>query len=514
MMRLKGIWLTLFVLGLLGGVAWAGDVDEEIEKILKKFDERYEKLRQEMKRELERILKGKEAPPPKRGGSPYLGIDVEPVKEGLRVLLNLGKGEGLVVRRVVENGPCHRVGIRKWDILLSLAGKEVGSKGALREVVSDLRPGQRVKMVILRDGERISATLTVGSRGGTGPPPRRGDGEQPRSLRGQIRRQLKALMEGGLEGRMRARRFFENLFNKAGGNREKIFREIEEVAEEMLGRLSPADRKEMRKVFQRMLRGFRSVVKPGKGSQKKEDIEKFLEDMLGGKKPGTTPKKTPPAKDDIDKLLDDLLGKGKPKKTEPGDGKKGEDDGELPITIPPKWDKAMKKILGEEGWERIKKMMKAPEYREMIKQFFPEGFEFTPDNVKKLLQQYGIELDSLPDRLREMGVDEQSIKDIMKLLEAKDTPVAKKVPGWIGIRARDVGEEEGVRVTRVESGGPAEAGGLKAGDVIIRIGRKKIGDKQALKDILTKKFAGDKLKITVLREGERVKLTVTLQEKK
>ena len=45
-------------------------------------------------------------------------------------------------------------------------------------------------------------------------------------------------------------------------------------AEGMLGRLSPADREEMMKMFKRMMSGFEHVVKKTpKGSQSKEDIE-------------------------------------------------------------------------------------------------------------------------------------------------------------------------------------------------------------------------------------------------
>ncbi|MHC4597407.1 MAG: PDZ domain-containing protein [Planctomycetota bacterium] len=518
MIRFKGVLLALVAFGLMAGWAQAGDVEEEIDRILAKYEKRFEKFKKDLRRELMDALQGRKAvrpTPTPTGGKPYLGVDVKPVSEGLRVLLNLGKGEGLVVTRVVEGGPCNRAGVKEYDIILSFDGKKVGSKDALREILSELRGGQRVNLRVLRDGERITLRLTLGSRGGAAPPPREGVeefvDETLRGDRAKIRRNLKNLIEGDVTARMRARRFFENLLSKAGPNRKKLYDEIERTAEELMGRLSPADRDEMRKMFRKMLGGFERVVKRGgRESQTKEDIEKFLEEMLGGGR-----KKEEPAKDDIDKLLDELLGKEGKKsgKKKPGP-KKTEEDEDLPVTIPPKWDKAMEDILGKDGWDRLKKMMKDPQYKEMLKQFFPEGFEFTPANVRKLLDQYGIDLESLPDRLREMGVEEEAIERIMKLLESEGEPEpATKTKGWMGIRAKDAPEGGGVIVTKVEPGGPGVSAGLKEGDVILKIGRKRVRTRADLKDSLKGKYAGDTLRLTVERSSMTIKIDLVLGKK-
>ena len=158
-------------------------------------------------------------------------------------------------------------------------------------------------------------------------------------------------------------------------------------------------------------------------------------------------------------------------------------------------------------------MMKPRQYREMLKQFFPEGFEFTPDNVKKLLKQYGVELETLPDRLREMGVEEDAIEKIMKLLEETEGP-EKKEPGWLGIMARNAENGQGVVVTGVEAGGPAAACGLQEGDVIILVDGRKIEGKGDLKDALEGKYAGDALAVTVLRNGRMKELRLVLGAKK
>jgi putative serine protease PepD len=121
-------------------------------------------------------------------------------------------------------------------------------------------------------------------------------------------------------------------------------------------------------------------------------------------------------------------------------------------------------------------------------------------------------MESLPDRLREMGVEEDAIEGILKLLESEDEP-KQKARGWLGIRARDA-DDGGVVVTKVEPGGPGVSAGLKEGDLIVRVGRRKISDRSGLKAALKGKFAGDILRLTVKRGGMTMKIELTLSEKK
>lgn len=63
----------------------------------------------------------------------------------------------------------------------------------------------------------------------------------------------------------------------------------------------------------------------------------------------------------------------------------------------------------------------------------------------------------------------------------------------------------------VISGGPADKAGVKAGDVIIKVGDQAIDEKHSLTSVLGKKSVGDKVELTILRSGEEIKLTVTLE---
>ena len=73
---------------------------------------------------------------------------------------------------------------------------------------------------------------------------------------------------------------------------------------------------------------------------------------------------------------------------------------------------------------------------------------------------------------------------------------------------------EGVYVKSVEQGSAAEKAGIKEGDIIIKLGSdevKSVADLTAAKKAYR---AGDTVTLTVLREGERLEISMTLDEKK
>ena len=67
----------------------------------------------------------------------------------------------------------------------------------------------------------------------------------------------------------------------------------------------------------------------------------------------------------------------------------------------------------------------------------------------------------------------------------------------------------GVLVNSVESGGAAEKAGLKAGDVIVKVGDKAISSMTDINAVKKSYKAGDSAKLTVNRGGKEVELTIT-----
>lgn len=75
-------------------------------------------------------------------------------------------------------------------------------------------------------------------------------------------------------------------------------------------------------------------------------------------------------------------------------------------------------------------------------------------------------------------------------------------------------EESGYSISGVAPGSPADKGGLKGGDSIIKLGKSKVTDLSDFDLALRKFSAGEKVEVTVLRDGKKVKLSVTLAKPK
>jgi aminopeptidase YwaD len=73
--------------------------------------------------------------------------------------------------------------------------------------------------------------------------------------------------------------------------------------------------------------------------------------------------------------------------------------------------------------------------------------------------------------------------------------------------------ERGVKLTGVRGGSPAEAAGIRAGDVIVKMGEMEVRDLQGLTDALRAHKPGDVVPVTVLRDGAPLTVTVTLSSR-
>jgi hypothetical protein len=83
---------------------------------------------------------------------------------------------------------------------------------------------------------------------------------------------------------------------------------------------------------------------------------------------------------------------------------------------------------------------------------------------------------------------------------------------YLGVTPDYAGTTNGLNITGVKPGSPAEKGGLKAGDIIVRIGEVEVADIEGLAEGLRKYKAGQTVDIVVKREGKEVASKVTLGE--
>ena len=82
--------------------------------------------------------------------------------------------------------------------------------------------------------------------------------------------------------------------------------------------------------------------------------------------------------------------------------------------------------------------------------------------------------------------------------------------GFLGITMDTRFEGTGAKIQEVTPKSPAEKGGLKIGDRIIRVGDKDIGNSNDLREAISSKSPGDEVLLTVAREGNTLQLKVIL----
>ena len=71
-------------------------------------------------------------------------------------------------------------------------------------------------------------------------------------------------------------------------------------------------------------------------------------------------------------------------------------------------------------------------------------------------------------------------------------------------------DERGVLVTSVDKDGPAAKAGMKAGDVLVKLGSDEVADSDDLREAVSSAEAGAQVTVTVQRDGRPVELKVTL----
>lgn len=78
-------------------------------------------------------------------------------------------------------------------------------------------------------------------------------------------------------------------------------------------------------------------------------------------------------------------------------------------------------------------------------------------------------------------------------------------------REKGLNDLRGIYVSEVVEGGPAAAAGIKNGDVIIRIDNLAVNGKAELMEVIAQKNPGDRVTVTVSRDGKDFDLPMTLQ---
>ena len=479
-------------------------VMEEVKKIL---DEELAKLDEEEapkkeppkkeppKKEPPKKEPPKKEPPKKHPGSDqpgYLGVYPDDLKEGMRALLKLKEGEGVLLVGVAEEGPAAKAGVKANDIVLAVDGQKVGSTDELRNAVMAHHAGESVKLSVLRKKEKLEIEVTLAERTDIEP----GEGDEGEGDEGEGDEEKPATKKPKVvfEPRAETPEFDEK-------SEQELREETRKFLEETLKKEKSASPKKSLIPSGTFQIGDEEGDEGGEGAEEGDEGE-------GEEDPQATP--GPELRELTKRFLKDLL-----------DRLEKQDDSE-----DFNFDEELKKMKEKFDGFRQGEM-------EQLKEQLQQQMEKLKDGeyLKKLLE--GMDPEALQEQLKGLlgkgqadGPDEE---DLTQPDEQKNDPKpepraeprrASKV--WLGVAPEEMSAEmrkqlkleSGVVIREVIEGSPAAEAGLKEGDILTALDGEDLASPDALRSALSGLKAGSQVTLTIYRKGKTIEKTVTLVERK
>jgi len=92
----------------------------------------------------------------------YLGISMNDITPANAHFFNLEDASGAIVAQVTPDSPASRGGVQTGDVIAQLNGKKIVNGSALQVAVSQLTPGTKIALGVLRNGKLVNLDVTVG----------------------------------------------------------------------------------------------------------------------------------------------------------------------------------------------------------------------------------------------------------------------------------------------------------------------------------------------------------------
>jgi S1-C subfamily serine protease len=96
----------------------------------------------------------------------WLGLALQPVLVPEALRAEAGRDRGLMIMGLAKDGPAAQGGLHAGDILVTVAGETVTSLAGLAAHLGPESVGKQVELRILRAGQPVSVSVTVGTRPG------------------------------------------------------------------------------------------------------------------------------------------------------------------------------------------------------------------------------------------------------------------------------------------------------------------------------------------------------------
>ncbi len=130
--EMKKVWVACLVMAIAGlviggGTLFAGDHDHKVRTVIRSGS----------------------------GSGAYLGVVMsQTVKDS--------ENSGIVIKSVMDDSPAKEAGLEGGDLIVGVAGNDVEDMDDLVSAIRELEPGDSLKITVLRGGDRLNLTATLG----------------------------------------------------------------------------------------------------------------------------------------------------------------------------------------------------------------------------------------------------------------------------------------------------------------------------------------------------------------
>ena len=96
----------------------------------------------------------------------WIGVGLRAVEPSVaeRLDLEVDEGEGVMIGAVYQGTPGAEAGLEPGDVVLELDGEELDDTEGFIRAVGDRRPGDEIKLLLLRDGKKKRLSVTLAER--------------------------------------------------------------------------------------------------------------------------------------------------------------------------------------------------------------------------------------------------------------------------------------------------------------------------------------------------------------
>ena len=95
---------------------------------------------------------------------PYLGVFGEPISDTLTDQLNLVPNIGIELKLIAPNSPASIAGLKRHDIIVSIAGKDIASQNNLKAALTNKNPGDNIEVKYISKGKALTKVIELAKR--------------------------------------------------------------------------------------------------------------------------------------------------------------------------------------------------------------------------------------------------------------------------------------------------------------------------------------------------------------